>query len=104
MMVYVVRLGLGGGANLVSTVLFLALMTHVALERPLGRRLHLQLDNTTAENKNQTIIGVIALLVVWGVFHEAVIFFMPVGHTYNELDAAFNPLITSLLRVVVSTV
>lgn len=104
MLVYLVRQGLGGGPNLVGTVLFLTLMTHVELGRPLGRRLHIQLDNTTAENKNQTFIGCVGLLVAWGIFSEAVIFFMPVGHTYNELDAAFSPLITSLLRVAVATI
>lgn len=104
MLVYVARLALGGGPNLVCTVLYLAIAMHVQLGRPLGHRLHLQLDNTTAENKNRTLIGGVALLVAWGVFHEAVIFFMPVGHTYNELDAAFSPLITSMLRVAVATV
>lgn len=104
MLVYIARVGLGGGPNLVCTVLYLTLMMHVQLGRPIGRRLHLQLDNTTAENKNHTLMGAVALLLAWGVFNEAVIFFMPVGHTFNELDAAFSPLITSLLRVAVATV
>lgn len=104
MLVYVARAALGGGPNLVCTVLYLSLMMHVQLGRPLGHRLHLQLDNTTAENKNRTLIGGVGLLVAWGVFHEAVIFFLPVGHTYNELDAAFGPLITSMLRVAVASV
>ncbi|KAL3909223.1 MAG: hypothetical protein SGPRY_009505 [Prymnesium sp.] len=63
-----------------------------------------KLDNTTAENKNLTLIGTVGLLVAWGVFKEAVIFYMPVGHTYNELGAAFGPLITQLVRQVVATV
>lgn len=104
MMVYLCRVSLGCGANLVCTVLFLSLMTHNELGRPLGRRLHLQLDNTTSENKNNTVIGAASLLVAWGVFHEAVIFFMPVGHTFNELDAAFSPLIQSLVKVALGTV
>lgn len=104
MMVYLCRVSLGCGANLVCTVLFLSLMTHYELGRPFGRRLHLQLDNTTSENKNSTLIGAVALLVAWGVFDEAVIFFMPVGHTYNELDAAFSPLIQSLVKVALGTV
>lgn len=104
MMVYLCRVSLGCGANLVCTVLFLALMTHAESGRPLGRRLHLQLDNTTSENKNNTVIGAVSLLVGWGVFHEAVIFFMPVGHTFNELDAAFSPLIQSLVKVALGTV
>ena len=88
---------------MVSTVLLLSLMRHVELGRPLGARLHLQLDNTTAENKNKTLLGTVGLLVAWGVFEEVVVFFLPVGHTFNELDAAFGPLITELLRRVIVT-
>lgn len=86
------------------TVLMLALDTHATLGRPLGRQLHVQLDNTTAENKNRTLIGLVALLVAWHVFDSATVFFMPVGHTYNDLDATFGPLITALLATVVPTI
>lgn len=103
MYIFLAREALGGGANLVCTVLLLSLRTHIELGRPLGTKLHLQLDNTTAENKNNTVLGVVALLVAWGVFREATIFFMTVGHTYNELDAAFAPLIDSVLSNVVPT-
>lgn len=104
MYVFLARHALGGGPNLVCTVLLLSLLKHVEVGRPLGRKLHLQLDNTTSENKNNTVIGFVALLVAWGVFHEASIFFMTVGHTYNELDAAFSPLIDGLLSNVVPTI
>lgn len=104
MFVYVARAALGGGANLICTVLLLALAAHVALGRPLGRDLHLQLDNTVAENKNRIVLGFVASLVAHGIFDTATIFFMPVGHTYNDLDAAFGPLITSMLAVVVPTI
>lgn len=104
MYVFLAREALGGGPNLVCTVLLLSLRTHVELGRPLGTKLHLQLDNTSAENKNNTVIGLVALLVAWGVFREASIFFMTVGHTYNELDAAFAPLIDSVLSNVLPTI
>ena len=104
MMVYVARAGLGGGANLVCTVLMLALFCHNRLGRPLGRSLHLQLDNTTAENKNNVVFGVVGWLVWMCYFDEAVIFFMHVGHTYNDLDQTFAPLIGEMLRVVMASV
>lgn len=104
MFVFVAHMALGGGPNLVATVLLLTLFHHFELGRPLGGRLHLQLDNTTAENKNNVIIGVAGLLVGWGWFHEVVIFYLPVGHTYNELDAAFGPLISTLLLTVIATI
>lgn len=104
MYVFLAREALGGGPNLVCTVLLLSLRAHIDLERPLGTKLHLQLDNTTAENKNSTVLGLVAALVAWGVFREASIFFMTVGHTYNELDAAFAPLIDAILSNVVPTI
>lgn len=104
MHVFLAREALGGGPNLVCTVLLLSLRAHIELGRPLGTKLHLQLDNTTAENKNSTVLGLVGLLVAWGVFREASIFFMTVGHTYNELDAAFAPLIDAILSNVVPTI
>ena len=102
-MVYVASAALGGGANLVCTVLMLALFCHVRLGRPLGRSLHLQLDNTTAENKNTVVFGVVAWLVQVRIFDEGVIFFMHVGHTYNDLDQTFSPLIEEMMRVVIES-
>ena len=83
MQVYIAASPLGGGPNLVCTVVMLALQKHLSIGRPLGMKLHLQLDNTTSENKNRVVVGFVASLVAWGAFHEASIFFLPVGHTYN---------------------
>lgn len=104
MLIYIARAAVGGGPNLVCTVLLLSIAMHVTCGRKLGRRLHLQLDNTTSENKNSTVLGFVALLVAWDVFEDATIFFLPVGHTYNELDAAFSPLIKGMLATVVATI
>lgn len=104
MLMYVARAALGGGPNLVCTVLLLTIVTHISLGRPLGRRLHVQLDNTTAENKNNTLLSFVALLVAWGVFDGATVFFMPVGHTFNELDSAFSPLISAMHATVIPTI
>lgn len=104
MLMFVARAALGGGPNLVCTVLVLTIATHIALGRPLGRRLHVQLDNTTAENKNNVLLSLVALFVAWEVFDEATVFFMPVGHTFNELDSAFSPLISSMHATVIPTI
>lgn len=103
MHVYGARAALGGGGNLMCTSVMLALMKRVEMGRPLGLTLHLQLDNTTGENKNNTVIALCALLVHWGVFVEARMFFMPKGHTYSLLDQSFGPLITGLKQIVVLT-
>ena len=104
MMTYVARACLGGGANLVCTCLMLALFCHVRLGRPLGNEFHLQLDNTTAENKNWIVLTLLAWLVWWDIFQVAHCFFMHTGHTYNDLDQTFSPLIQQMLRTVLATV
>jgi len=81
----------------------LTLLKRVELGRPLGSTLHLQLDNTTGENKNATVLGFMALLVHWGVFAEAILFFMPKGHTFNLLDQTFGPLINAMKARVMAT-
>ena len=104
MMVYIARACIGGGPNLVCTALMLSLFCHLELGRPLGHVLHLQLDNTTAENKCLCVIAVLALLVHRRQFITARMFFMHVGHTYNDLDQTFAPLIQQMLAQVVATV
>jgi hypothetical protein len=71
MHVFIARAAIGGGAT-----------------APTWSTLHLQLDKTTGENKNATVFGFMALLVHWGVFAEAVVFFMPKStpSTFNLLD------------------
>lgn len=100
----IARVALGGGPNLVCTVLMLALMQMVEKGVPLGARLMLILDNTTAENKNTIVIGVLACFVAWGWFEEAGFFSQPVGHTYNELDQSFNTMIKKMKQYTVYTV
>lgn len=104
MMAYVARSCIGGGANLVCTVLMLSLFCHAKLGRRLGHVLHVQLDNTTSENKNMTVIALIGLLVYRSHFLQGRLFFMHVGHTYNELDQTFSPLISEMLQMVMPTI
>jgi hypothetical protein len=60
-----------------GTTLYETLAYRVQNDFGLGQRLHLQLDNTTSENKNLTMIGAVGLLVQRGIFAQATIFFMP---------------------------
>ena len=104
MMAYIARACIGGGANLVCTVMMLALFCHHKLDRPLGHVFHLQLDNTTSENKCICVIACVALMVHRGYFLQGRIFFLHVGHTYNDLDQTFSPLITEMLAKVMATI
>ena len=104
MFAFVARAALGGGPNLVATVLMVVLGRLAASGYHLGLRLMLILDNTTGENKCNAIIIVLAWLVYWDKFRETGFFCQLVGHTYNELDQSFNALIQSMLQYAVYTV
>ena len=130
MFAFMARAALGGGPNLVATVLLCVLAELVASGVVLGSRLMLILANTTGENKCNPVIGVLpgrfvsdiqnwcvsdwcvlpvctgvlAWLVFWDVFEEAGFFSMLKGHTYNELDQSFRTLIVAMLQYAIYTV
>lgn len=52
--------------------------------------LFLQLDNTTAENKNHMLLAYCSLLVELGYFERVVISFLVVGHTHEDIDRFFG--------------
>ena len=52
--------------------------------------LHLQLDNTSKQNKNKFMIGYLACLVKWHVFSQVYLSFLPVGHTHEDVDQYFS--------------
>jgi hypothetical protein len=47
------------------------------------KRLVLQADNTTSQNKNSYLVGFLALLVSIGLFEVVELYFLPVGHTHE---------------------
>ena len=61
---------------------------------PLG--LHLQLDNTSRENKNQKMLQFAILLVAKKVFRWVCLSFLVTGHTHSGLDATFGQLAVKL--------
>jgi hypothetical protein len=66
LMAFIAHESIVGGANLVATTLYETLSYRVRNGFGLGESLHLQLDNTTSENKNLTLIGAVGLLVQRG--------------------------------------
>lgn len=52
--------------------------------------LHLQMDNTSKDNKNHYLLGFSGMLVAERVFREVHAFFLPVGHTHQEIDQTFS--------------
>lgn len=68
---------------------------HTASDVPTRRRrlppvLYLQMDNTSKDNKNHYLVGFCGMLVAEGIFKEVRVFFLPVGHTHQEIDQTFS--------------
>ena len=66
--------------------------------KPLLRKLYLQLDNSTKDNKNKYLMAFLSLLTTWGVFEEIQGDFLSVGHTHKDIDAYFSHLLKALKR------
>jgi hypothetical protein len=60
--------------------------------RLLDRKLFFQLDNTSKQCKSKYMLGWLAALVLFGVFDEIVLSFLPVGHTHEDIDQFFSRL------------
>ncbi len=54
------------------------------------KRLYLQADNTTSQNKNCYVIAFIGLLVHLNIFEEVHLSMLPPGRTHEDIDAMFG--------------
>jgi hypothetical protein len=78
-----------GGSGMAS--LLIRLLKAILLRRgDLPRVLILLLDNTCKENKNNTVVKFLSLLVAYKVFDEVWVVFLPVGHTHGIIDQRFS--------------
>ena len=73
-----------------SRVIHLAHVDRASRGQPFPRKLQLQMDNSGRDNKNHYLLGYCGLLVAEKIFEEVEVFFLPVGHTHNEIDATFS--------------
>lgn len=95
---YIVHESVGGGANLSCTTIYLTLLDMVMSGRPLPEELHLQLDNTTSENKCMMMWQFAGwLLHKFRSIKRVRIFFLVKGHTHVIIDQAFGA-ITKYIR------
>ena len=94
---YVVHESVGGGANLNCTCTYLTLIDALKSGRPIPEEIHLQLDNTTGENKCVTVICFAGWLVKMGFCRRVRLFFLPKGHTHVIIDQIFG-CITKYIR------
>ena len=58
--------------------------------RNLPRHLHVQMDNSGKENKNNNMHGFLAALVQLSHFDLLEISYLPTGHTHEDVDALFS--------------
>jgi hypothetical protein len=60
------------------------------LENLIPKKLLLQLDNTTKQNKSKFLFGYLAFLLLRGTFDHVLVSFLPVGHTHEDIDQMFS--------------
>ena len=58
--------------------------------RSLPKHLHIQMDNSGKENKNNNMHGFLAALTQLGLFEMVDISYLPTGHTHEDVDALFS--------------
>ena len=83
------------GTNITIETLHRVLLYHFELHNKVPftqRTLYLQLDNTTKQCKSKYMLCYLALLVAWFVFDEAMLSFLMVGHTHEDIDQMFSRL------------
>jgi hypothetical protein len=78
------------GARTTCEVVHRTLMKLAKTRKVWPRNFVLQLDNTSAENKNHTVMAYCAWLVATGVFETVQVRFLMVGHTHEDIDGYFG--------------
>ena len=86
------------GANLTWTVIWKTLCALLKKHGCWPEMIHLQLDNTTGENKNEVMIMLGAWLASVKV-KQVRVYFLPVGHTHIIIDQIFGIITVGLRRV-----
>ena len=81
---------IGQGHNVTIQVLDRVLTDIKRAEGRVPPILHIQLDNTTKQNKGRYLMAYLGYLVHMGVVQEAYCNFLPVGHTHEDIDQFFS--------------
>ena len=87
---YVLNSHLPGGTNITVECLHRTFMKLRAQGKRFPRRLNIQLDNTSKDNKSRFVIAYLYMLVCCGCFDEITVFFFEVGHTHCDADQLFS--------------
>ena len=84
------ELTLAWGTNITVECLHRTFMKLRAQGKRFPRRLNIQLDNTSKDNKSRFVIAYLYMLVCCGCFDEITVFFFEVGHTHCDADQLFS--------------
>ncbi|XP_062576087.1 uncharacterized protein LOC134237971 [Saccostrea cucullata] len=85
-------------ANLVMNIILKSSYKALLKTGFLQSTLYIQADNCARENKNKYVLGFCELLVTLDIFKEVHLSFLHVGHTHEDIDAAFSQLSTKLRK------
>lgn len=59
-------------------------------EGPLPKKLCLQLENWDRKNKTRYLLSYVGNLVIWDVYNEARVSFLPISHMNCDVDQSFS--------------
>ena len=81
------------GANHIIEAILLTVTYIIRKKGKLPRRLFLQFDNCTRENKNRFLFPYLQSIVQMSIFDEIILGFSPVGNTHEDIDQSFSCLL-----------
>jgi hypothetical protein len=90
--VYTDAVGKKGANNVASLIMKTLSSLNLLKEHMIGRELNIIFDHCCGQNKNNTVLRLVAWLAQLGHFHEVNFIFLVVGHTKNAADCLFNSL------------
>jgi hypothetical protein len=90
--VYEEAMGSKGGNNVASLILKTLGKMGLLIKEKRGGKLTIFFDNCVGQNKNNTVLLLVPMLVEIGYFSEVEFVFLVVGHTKNACDKIFKDL------------
>jgi hypothetical protein len=92
--IYTDAVGKKGANNVASLIMKTLRDLNLLRSDEQGGELNIVFDNCTGQNKNNTVLRLVAWLAQMGHFNEINFIFLIVGHTKNAADRLFNSLKT----------
>ena len=78
------------GTNTTIQAMYRVLSEMKAEGKSIPRKIYIQLDNTSKQNKSKFFLGWCGYLILMGICDVVLISFLPVGHTHEDIDQFFS--------------